>query len=126
MKQIVVLVITLLIVVSAGIWETAYLNESSSYFLSDISNIYQMAKREEFDNAKKESENLKSEWTNIRKTWALFIDDSQMDEIGDKLTSFVSYIELQNNEEITHSYNSLSGSIKSIIEFESLKVENIF
>lgn len=126
MKQIVVLVITLVIVVSAGIWETTYLNESSSYFLSDISNIYQMAKREEFDNAKKESENLKSEWTNIRKTWALFIDDSQMDEIGDKLISFVSYIELQNNEEITHSYNSLAGSIKSIIEFESLKAENIF
>ncbi len=126
MKQVVVLIITLVIVISAGIWETSYLNESSNYFLSDISNVYQMAERKDFENAKKECETLKNNWKNIRKTWALFIDDSQMDEIGDKLISFVSYIELENEEEITHSYNSLSSSITSIIEFESLKTENVF
>ena len=47
-------------------------------------------------------------------------------EIGDKLISVVSYVELENDEEITHSYNSLSSSIRSIIEFESLKTENVF
>lgn len=126
MKQVVVLIITLVIVISAGIWETSYLNESSNYFLSDISNVYQMAERKDFKSAKKECETLENNWKNIRKTWALFIDDSQMDEIGDKLISFVSYVELENDEEITHSYNSLSSSIRSIIEFESLKTENVF
>lgn len=126
MKQILVLVITLVLVISVGIWETSYLTESSNCFLSDISNVYQMVQREDFENAKNETKNLESNWESIRKTWALFIDDSQMDEIGDKLISFVSYVKLENKDETTHSYNSLVGSIQSIIEFEKLKTENVF
>lgn len=108
MKQILILVITFVLVISVGVWETSYLTESSSCFLSDISNVYQMSERNDFESAKNETKTLKDNWENIRKTWALFIDDSQMDEIGDKLISFVSYVELEDEDEITHSYNSLS------------------
>lgn len=126
MKQLGILIIVLAIVIGAGIWELSYLEESSRYFLSDISNVYQIAERNEYDLAKKEAKKLQDTWKDIRKTWALFIDDNQMDEIGDKLVSFVSYIDSQNEEEIEHSYKCLSNSVNSIVEFECLKPENVF
>lgn len=126
MKQLIILIVTLIIVIGAGIWELSYLKESSRYFLSDISNVYQIAERNQYDLAKKEAKNLQDTWKDVRKTWALFIHDSHMDEIGDKLVSFVSYIDSQNQEEIKHSYKSLSSSINSVVEFECLKAENIF
>ena len=126
MKQLIILIVTLIIVIGAGIWELSYLKESSRYFLSDISNVYQIAERNQYDLAKKEAKNLQDTWKDVRKTWALFIHDGHMDEIGDKLVSFVSYIDSQNQEEIKHSYKSLSSSINSVVEFECLKAENIF
>lgn len=126
MKQLIIFIITLIIVIGAGIWELEYLKESSRYFLSDISNVYQIAERNDYELAKEEAENLKGLWKDIRKTWALFIHDNKMDEIGDKLVSFVSYIDSQNEEEIKHSYKSLSNSVNSVVDFELLKTENIF
>ena len=126
MKQLIILIVTLIIVIGVGIWELSYLKESSRYFLSDISNVYQIAERNQYDLAKKEAKNLQDTWKDVRKTWALFIHDNHMDEIGDKLVSFVSYIDSQNQEEIKHSYKSLSSSINSVVEFECLKAENIF
>lgn len=126
MKQITILIITLLVVIAAGMWEMSYLKESSSYLLSDISNIYQTSKRNEYDIAKNEAKQLESTWENIRKTWALFMDDGQMNDIGEKITSFVSYIDNEDGEEIQHSYKCLSHSVKSVVEFECLKPENIF
>lgn len=126
MKQLVIFLVTLLIIIGVGIWELSYLKESSRYFLSDISNVYQIAEREDYNLAKKEAEKLKDTWNEIRKTWALFIDDNQMDEIGDKLVSFVSYIDTQNIEEIKHEYKGLSNSVRDVVEFERLKPENVF
>ena len=126
MKQLITLIVTLLIVIGSGIWELSYLKESSRYFLSDISNVYQIAEREDYELAKNEANKLQDTWKEIRKTWALFIHDSHMDEVGGKLVSFVSYVDSQNKEEIKHSYKSLSSSINSIVEFECLKPENIF
>lgn len=126
MKQFIILIVTLIIVIGAGIWELSYLKESSRYFLSDINNVYQIAERNEYDLAKEEAEKLHDTWKAVRKTWALFIHDNHMDEIGDKLVSFVSYIDSQNREEIKHSYKSLASSINSVVEFEGLKAENIF
>lgn len=126
MKQIAILVIALSIIILGGIWELSYLKESSNYFLSDVNNLYQIAKREEYELAKVEIKNVKENWNKIRKTWAIFIDDSKMDEIGDKLVSFVSYIENKDEDEIKHSYKCLSNSVKNIIDFESLNIENVF
>ena len=126
MKQVCILIITLVVVIGAGIWEMSYLKESSKYFLSDIGDVYQIAERNEYDLAKEEADNLQNTWKNIRKTWALFVDDNQMDQIGDKLVSFVSYIDSQNLEEIKHSYNNLTNSVTDVVEFECLKSENIF
>ncbi len=126
MKQILIFVITLSIIIGVGIWEITYLKESSSYFLSDISDVYQIASREDYELAKTEAKKLQQTWDNIRKTWALFIDDNQMDEVGDRLVSFVSYIHNKDKGEIYHSYKCLSNSVNSVVEFEYLKPQNIF
>lgn len=126
MKHIAILVITLVIVILAGIWEISYLKESSNYFLADISNLYQIAERRDYELAKTEAKNVEKNWKKIRKTWAIFIDDSKMNEIGDKLVSFVSYIENKDEVEINHSYKCLSNSVKDIVEFECLNAENVF
>jgi len=126
MKQIIVLIVTLGIIVLGGMWEISYLQESSNYFLSDINDLYQTAERKEYGEAEIGIENIKEMWKKISKTWAIFVDDSKMDEIGDKLVSFVSYIENKDLEEIHHSYKTLSNSVKDIVEFEKLNAENIF
>lgn len=126
MKQITILLVTLLLIIVAGIWEISYLKESSRYILSDMNSIWQTVERNEYEVAKKEATNLKNSWEEVKKTWAVFMDDSELEEIGDKLVSFVSYIDTANLEEIKHSYNRLSNSIKGAVEFECLKAENIF
>ena len=126
MKKVWILIITLVITIGAGIWEVSYLRESSRCFLSDINSVYQIAERKDYDLAKIEASNLKETWKDIRKTWALFIDDNQMDEIGEMLISFVSYIDSKNDEKIKHSYNCLTNSVNDVVEFECLKPENVF
>lgn len=126
MKQIIILLTTLALIIFTGIWEISYLKESGNYLLSDINNLYQIAERQDYELAKKETESVKENWKKIRKTWAIFIDDSKIDEIGDKMVSFVSYIENNQKEEIKHTYQCLSNSVKDIVEFECLNAENIF
>jgi len=126
MKQILILLITISIIVISGLWEISYLKESSNYFLADINNLYQTVKREDYELAKSECKAIKKTWENIEKTWALFIDDKKMEDIEEKLTSFVSYIEIKDKVEIKASYDRLKNSVKDISEYEALNAENIF
>lgn len=126
MKQILILVITLAIIIIPGLWEISYLKESSNYFLADISNLYQITQREEYDLAKIESKSVRETWSKIEKTWALFIDDRKMEDIEEELVSFVSYIESKDKIEIKASYDRLKNNVKDIAEYECLNAENIF
>lgn len=126
MKQILILLITISIIVISGLWEISYLKESSNYFLADVNNLYQTVKREDYELAKSECKAIKKTWENIEKTWALFIDDKKMEDIEEKLTSFVSYIEIKDKVEIKASYDRLKNSVKDISEYEALNAENIF
>ena len=126
MKQLLILLITLAIIIISGIWEISYLKESSHYFLADISNLYQIAQRENYELAKKEGKNIKKTWEKIEKTWALFIDDRKMEDIEEELVSFVSYIDSQDKTEIHASYERLKNNVKDIAEYECLNAENIF
>ena len=126
MKQILILLITLAIIIIPGIWEISYLKESSNYFLADISNLYQMSQREEYELAKTESKSVRETWDKIEKTWALFIDDRKMEDIEEELVSFVSYIDSKDKAETRASYDRLKNSIKDIAVYERLNAENIF
>lgn len=126
MKQILILLITISIIVISGLWEISYLKESSNYFLADISNVYQTVKREDYELAKSECKSINKTWEKLEKTWALFIDDKKMEDIEEKLASFVSYIESKDKVEIKASYDRLKNSVKDISEYEALNAENIF
>lgn len=126
MRQSIVFFIVLLLVILFGFWELSYLDESSKYFMSDINNTYQTAMRGEYSVAENEGKNIKEMWKNLRKTWALFINDGEIDRIDESITSFVSCIKTQSDDDIVKEYYVLISQIKHAVEFQKVKVENVF
>ncbi len=126
MKQIVILITVFVIVVIAGTWELSYIKDSSNMFLSDISDIKQIIERDDYEDAQKQAKQLKETWLDIRKSWSVLMDDSHMDNIEEKLISFVHYVHSEEESKAKHSAESLANAIKQSINFQELKPENIF
>lgn len=126
MKQIIMLIVTSVILICAGIWEINYLNDSSQYVLSDVSYSKNAINNNNFALAKGHIKDIEETWNDIKPVWTMFVDHLEIDNVEESLLKYKVYIESENKEESLHYAEELDRAFRHIVEKQSVKTENVF
>lgn len=126
MRQWLILIISLFLIIFFGIYEVKYLNESSSYIISDIEYCKNAINNDNFDMAKSHLKNVEETWSNLNKIWSIFVDHEEIGNIDEELLEFKIYIQQENKEDSILACNKLKRIIEHSVEKQKLSVENVF
>ena len=128
MKSIMTLVLSIILVLSVGIWEIGYLEETSDYMLGDAD--YVQSVLENKNKGYKERENavnaLKETWQSVKSPWSIYINHAEIDSINQRMISYSVYVLEDNKEEATNEYQNLVDNIMHIVDSQKLLPQNIF
>lgn len=126
LKQIITLIISLTIIVLAGIWEIKYIDQSARYLLSDIEYSKNALKNDNFKLAKSHVENLEATWNNLKKVWNVFVVQEEIDGVDNLIATYKIHTEYGNEEESMADCDLLKRMIEDIVQKHQIKYENIF
>lgn len=125
MKQYLIIVIALVIIIFLNIWQTNYLKNTGRYLLSDINEIDNSVKREDYESALKGMAELEKTWQKIKNTWDIFGEHNDIEEINERIESMKVYAKYRDTEEVVNEYTLLQNLIEHIIESEQLNFGNV-
>lgn len=125
MKQWVILILSIIIVVLAGLWEINYLEKTSRYALSDIEYSRNMIDNSNFEMAKSKLNDLSITWNNLKKVWSMFIEHHETEQIDEYIVKYMTYIELENKEEAIAASKELERVFRHIIEKQKISIDNV-
>ena len=125
MKQYIIIAVAMILVVVLNIWQVNYLKTTSKYILTDINDIDNSVKREDYVSALKGTEELERTWENIEPGWDVFGEHNDIEQISEHITSMKVYSKYQDKEELVNEYKLLEQLINHIIESEQLKFSNV-
>ena len=126
MKDFILLIVILMCIIGIGMWQVAYLEETSRYMKTDLNYTDYYINLEKYDLALDTMESLKNTWDNMKDTWAIFIHHEDIEYVEVKLSEIESCIENMDKEEARANINSLKSNIDFTVECEKIKVQNIF
>lgn len=128
MKSILILLVSTALVLSFGIWELKYLEETSDYMLGSANQVQNV-----FENTKKgykertlAIDDLKQTWLLVKKPWSVYINHAEIDNINQRVISYSAYVINGNKEEATNEYENLVDNINQILDSQKVLPENIF
>lgn len=125
MKQWLTLIICVILLLVAGIWQINYLQKTARYTLSDIEYVKNSAINENFEFAKEGIDNVEKTWNSVETVWHIFVDSNEVDKIEEHITLIKSYIDEEDKEEVIVNANELNRVLTYIVKKQQLKTQNI-
>lgn len=125
MKQWIILIVCLIIVIFAGIWQICYLEKTARYTLSDIEYVKNAAINGDFKLAKEGAENIEKTWNNVKTVWHVFVDTNEIDRVEEHITLIKSYIDEEDKEEVIVNANELNRIINYILKKQEINIQNV-
>lgn len=125
-KQIITLVVSIVILVVAGVWEINYIDNTSKYLLSDINYIENLVENEQFQMAKDNFKNIENTWKELSSVWNIFVLHEEIDGIDETITNYKTYVMQEDKENSKVEANSLIRKINHVVSNQKVLVENIF
>ena len=128
MKNILILVLSIILVLSFGIWELGYLEETSDYVLGDASQVQNILENPNKGYNERESaiKDLNNTWKTVKKPWSIYISHGEIDNINERIISYSVYALENNKEEATKEYENLVDNLNHVVECQKLLPQNIF
>ncbi len=128
MKSIIILTVSLILILSFGIWEGIYLKETSNYILGDISHVQNVLENKNKSYQERESavNNMKETWKTIKSTWSIYINHEEIDSINQRILSYSVYVLENNKMEANNEHQNLIDNINEIVTSQKLLAQNIF
>lgn len=128
MKSVIILIISILLVLSFGIWELGYLEETSDYLLGDVTQVQNILENENKGYKERETavKDLKEVWGTVKKPWSVYINHLEIDSINQRVISYSLYVLQNNKEEATNEYENLVDNINHILDSQKVLPQNIF
>ena len=126
MKQVIILIVAILLLIFAGIYEISYLKNSSKYLLSDINYSKQYINEENFYLAKEHYNALKETWENLRDPWGIFIDHDEVGEMDEALLAYKSYLDKEQEIDAYVEICEIERIVNHIVEKQEVKIGNVF
>jgi hypothetical protein len=126
MKNVIILVTTILVLFIAGIWQIKYIKESSIYVISDVEYATNLLENNNFNGANNHISELENTWENMKKIWSIFIAHDEIDDIETALVNFKTYTKSQNKEEALVYSEQLKQNLNHISKKQEIRFENVF
>lgn len=125
MKQGIIIGVALAIILLLNCLQSSYLDKTSKYLLTDINEIKNCIKREDFKGVSSGIEELERNWNIVKDRWDIFCDHDDVKEMTERITSVKVYASYQDIEELVNEYTLLEGLINHIIQAEKLNFSNV-
>ena len=125
MKQWIILIVCVMLLLLAGIWQINYLEKSSRYTLADIEYVKNSAINENYLLAKEGINNVEKTWNSVKTVWHIFVDSNEVDKVEEHITQIKSYIDEEDKEEIIVNANELNRVMNYIVKKQEIKLGNI-
>lgn len=129
MKEILIIVISILIVIVGANISQGYLNKTSNELIQNIDILREEIKRAQNseDNISKElSEDIYSKWQGIEENWSIIVMHDELDLVELALVSMKTCIEENEYSEAIKELEKSSYLIEHIKDKEKLDLKNIF
>lgn len=126
MKQIVILLVSLVVLITSGIYEVHYLEKTSRYALSDLEYSKNAIDNDNYALAKEHIKALENTWNHMKGIWNIFVVHEEIDQIEDAMISYKVYIENEDKEMAVLEYETLVRTLSHIVEKQKLTIENVF
>jgi len=125
MKQYIILALAILIIILLNIWQVTYLKNTSRYLLSDLSEIENCIKREDYESASLAITELENTWSIIKPGWDIFGEHDDIENINEHIASMKVYVKYENSEELDNENITLVNLIEHVIDSEKLNLSNV-
>lgn len=125
MKQYLVLALALSVIILLNIWQTNFLNKTSRYILTDINEIENSVKRQDYEAVLKGIYELENTWNIVESGWDIFGEHNDIEQINERIESMKVYATYEDVEELVNECTLLEHIIKHVIESEKLNIGNV-
>jgi len=126
MRNFIILLVSIFILLIAGIWQINYIEETSIFAISDVEYAVNFVQNDNFDGANANIIELENTWKNMKQIWSIFINHTEIDDIEIALLNFKAYTKAHNKEEAIVYSEQLKQNIFHISEKQKIRIENVF
>ncbi|MCR4434875.1 MAG: DUF4363 family protein [Clostridiales bacterium] len=118
--------VLLVLIIGSGIYMNKSLEQTSKRLESNIMQIEDAAKSNDWEKARQHLGSIKTSWGKSQKSWTMLIDHTEIDNIDDTLTRLEGFIDSENTPLTLGEAASLRQYVKHIPEKEAFNLRNIF
>ena len=126
MRNLIILILAIIILLSAGIWQIKYIEETSVFAISDVEYAENLVWNDNFDGANTHIKELENTWDEMKTMWIMFIDHNEIDDVEMALLNFKTYVNLRNKEESIVYSEQLKHNLYHISLKQKVRIENVF
>lgn len=126
MRNVIILIVTSIILVFAGIWQINYIEESSRYAISDVEYVENLIRNDNYNGANAHITELENTWGSMKNIWSIFIMHDEIDDIETALVNLKTYTKSQNKEEALVYSEQLKQNLGHISKKQKIRIENVF
>ncbi len=125
MKQVGILIVSIILLITAGICEIKYLNNTSLYIKSDLDYIENAIRNNNYEYARAQYENTFSSWDKLKDVWHIFITSDEIDTINASMAELKYHLEFEDEKDALMTIEEIKSSITHIIFRQNLKIDNV-
>ena len=126
MKNYIILIISVILIITFGLWELKYFKTTSTYLLTEIDYVDNMIRSENFKEAKIACESFISTWDKYKFMWNIFISHDEIEMVQENVSKLKIYLEKEYLiDSIVHS-NLIIENINHIISEGKVSFQTIF
>ena len=125
MKQVGILIVSIILLITSGICEIKYLNNTSLYIKSDLDYIENAIRNNNYEYARAQYENTFSSWDKLKDVWHIFITSDEIDTINASMAELKYHLEFEDEKDALMTIEENKSSINHIIFRQNLKIDNV-
>ena len=125
MKQYIIIGVAMFIILALNFWQANYLKDTSRYLLSDVNEIENCVKREDFEAALSGANELEKTWNDVQYMWDIFGEHDDVELITEHIKSIKVYSQYKDTEELVNEYTLLESLINHVVEAEQVNFSNV-
>lgn len=126
MKPIIAIIITVIVIITAGIILQSNLKKSSDIMTTGLDSVTSMASSENWAEATERLNSTEDYWEKTKKVWSMSIDHAEIDNIESSLSRVKEYIRSRDKALSLGEISNLRLYISHIPQKELVSLENIF
>lgn len=119
------IIVTLILIISAGVWTNYALQTSTKDLIGQIDRVSTEIKSQDWQSAKKQTEKLEKDWTKEAKWWPVFLDHQEMDNIDFSMAKVKEYVSSRNNSLSLGQLSEIRIMVEHIPRKDAVNLKNI-